>query len=104
MASFFFTKKWCLSANQSGIEKVYRFSPDFLAGGDCKSLKPKLLSAEVKNSYVILPLLAKALYEFGFFEGIFVRIGQTIRRITVLFFTLALSSFVVKPLLHYKIP
>ena len=38
------------------------------------SVKPKLLSAEVKNSRVILrivlPLLAKALYEFGFFEGI----------------------------------
>ena len=36
--------------------------------------QPKLLSAEVKNSPVILrivlPLLAKALYEFGFFEGI----------------------------------
>ena len=39
-----------------------------------KETKPKLLSAEVKNSRVILrivlPLLAKALYEFGFFEGI----------------------------------
>ena len=36
--------------------------------------KPKLLSAEVKNSrvvmWIVLPLLAKALYEFGFFEGI----------------------------------
>ena len=48
--------------------------------------KPKLLSAEVKNSRVILrivlPLLAKALYEFGFFGRNFVRIGKTIRRIT----------------------
>jgi hypothetical protein len=36
--------------------------------------KPKLLSVEVKNSRVILqivlPLPAKALYKFGFFEGI----------------------------------
>ena len=36
--------------------------------------KPKLPSAEVKNSRVILrivlPLLAKAPYKFGFFEGI----------------------------------
>ena len=36
--------------------------------------KPKLLSAEVKKSrvilWIVLPLLAKALYEFGFFEGI----------------------------------
>ena len=35
--------------------------------------KPKLLSAKVKHSQVILgivlSLLAKALYEFGFFEG-----------------------------------
>ena len=34
----FSTKKWCLSANQSGIEKRKRFSPDFLAWGDCKPL------------------------------------------------------------------
>ena len=36
--------------------------------------KPKLLSAKVKNSrviqWIVLPLLAKALYKFGFFEGI----------------------------------
>ena len=52
-----------------------------------KGFKPTLLSAEVKYSLVILwivmPLLAKALYKFGFFWRNFVIIVKTIRRITL---------------------
>ena len=34
----FSSKKWCLSTNQSGIEKLKHIFPDFLAWGDCKLL------------------------------------------------------------------
>ena len=55
--------------------------------------KPKLLSAEVKNSQIILRIEnSKSALQIWLFWRDFVRIGKTIRRITWLFFTLTLSS------------
>ena len=84
-----------LKQTRTTERRIKRFMSTRHSDSSLKKTDMNLFSAKVKSSSYsedCFDLLAKALYEFDFFWRSFVRIGKSIRRITWLFCTSALSS------------